>query len=93
LEFTPQELSAILFYNIKDKETEYQFDWEKTRIQTYFLISIQLPKKSKMTYDRFCKQIWPFSWDKNKKGKENPTEGMMDMNQWNKIFNGQTLSS
>lgn len=36
------------------------------RIQTYYLISIQIDKNHNFTYEEFKHKYMPFIWDKNK---------------------------
>ena len=87
LEYTPQELAGVLYYWHQDEEAKMKNAWEQTRIQTYLLINIQLDRKTKLTYKKFATDIWKFEWEKDVKGKENPEEGMMNMDQWNAIIN------
>ena len=42
MEFTPQELSGVLFYHTQNEDEEFKAGWEKTRQQTFYLINIQL---------------------------------------------------
>jgi len=93
LEYTPAELSAILFYHDKNEDERMKIEWERTRIQTYFLISIQLTKKNKISYTKFRKDIWPFIWEENKEINENPEEGLMNIDQWNNLFNKPVISA
>jgi hypothetical protein len=87
LEYTPQELSAILFLYVEDRYQQLKMDYERTRIQTFFLISVQVPKKHSFTYDKF-KKDWPFAWDTEKRpGRPDPGEGVMSPEQWKKILN------
>lgn len=87
MEYTPQELSAILFYQLEDQRTQMRNDWERTRVSTYFAISVHIPKKQNFTYEKF-KKDWPFYWDNERKpGVANPGEGVMSPEQWNKILN------
>jgi len=52
--------------------------WEIMRLQTYYLIDIQLQKKSKVTYQRFKNQYMGFAWDKNT-GDPDDTEKLLAM--------------
>lgn len=85
MEYTPQELSGVLFYHSKEKDTLFRADWERTRIQTFYLVNIQLDKKSKVSYDKFKNEIWPFVWEKPKKKKNNEDE-IMTLEQWQDVF-------
>jgi len=90
LEYTPQELTGVLYYWLKDEDAKVKNEWEKTRIQTFFLIDIQLPKKNKMSYERFRKELWPFPWEerigRNNKDNSNAGEGVMSFDDWKKII-------
>lgn len=37
--------------------------WEQMRMQTFYLIDIQLDKKDKMDYSSFKRQFMPMAWD------------------------------
>lgn len=91
MEYTPSELSGVLFYYQKDKDDHFKTDWEKTRIQTFFLISAQLTKKNKLTYEKFRRDMWPFHWEKQEH-KEVDTESIMTIDQWADIFNKKIVS-
>ena len=52
LEYTPQELSAILFYNAEEQQERVKIEWEKTRIQTFFLLSVHIPKKHSFNIEK-----------------------------------------
>ena len=61
---TPRQLHyAIQAYN-ESEENKIKIEYEKTRIQTWRLLQIHVPKNFPFTYDRFCKHYWPFSWEK-----------------------------
>ncbi|MCE5346797.1 MAG: hypothetical protein LLG13_11005 [Bacteroidales bacterium] len=91
LEYTPQELSGVLFYCNKTKDAEFQSNWERTRVQTYFLISIQLDKKNKLSYKKFKDEIWPFFWEQETK-KVSSTDGIMTVQQWQELINKPIVS-
>jgi hypothetical protein len=74
-----------------DEESKMKNEWEKTRAQTFFLINIQLTKKSKIEYEKFKRDIWPFPWERQK--KKTSEEGVMEVDQWQNIFNKQVISS
>jgi hypothetical protein len=38
-------------------------DWERTRVQTWHLLNIQLDQKNKISYDKFKVKHWPFAWE------------------------------
>ena len=63
LEYTPQELAGVLFYLHKNEEAKLNADWERTRIQTWHLINIQLDKNNKVSFEEFKNKIWPFVWE------------------------------
>ncbi len=56
-------MAGVLFYLHKNEETKLNAEWEKTRIQTWHLLNIQLDRKNKISYDDFKKTIWPFVWE------------------------------
>lgn len=85
MEYTPQELSAILFYHAQEEQDKTKIEWEKTRIQTFFLLSVQIPKKHNFTYEKF-KQDWKFAWEMEQKQKLPAGEGVMTPEQWEKII-------
>ena len=85
LEYTPQELSAILFYNAEEQQERVKIEWEKTRIQTFFLLSVHIPKKHSFNYEKFKKE-WVFAWEVEKKQKTKPGEGVMTPEQWASIL-------
>lgn len=63
MEYTPQELNGVLFL-IGDKENNrLNAEWERSRIQTWHLINLQLDKTHKITYDKFKEAYWPFAWE------------------------------
>jgi hypothetical protein len=101
LEYTPQELSAILFYHISDENEVIKLQWERTRIQTYFIVStierliaIITKRKNKILYKKFCKDIWPFVWEKTSITQEiSEEEEMMNITQWHNILNKPVISS
>jgi hypothetical protein len=88
LEYTPQELSGVLFYWNLDEESKMKNEWERTRIQTFFLVNIQLDKKHKIDYGKFSRDIWSFAWEKKREKKNKPGEGVMNVEQWNKLLLG-----
>ena len=53
LEYTPQELTGVLHLMQLQKDAKFKSDWERTRIQTFYLINIQLDKKNKLSYEKF----------------------------------------
>jgi len=84
LEFTPQELSGVLFYHTQNEDEEFKAGWEKTRQQTFYLINIQLDKKSKLNYEKFKTDIWPFAWEKPTQ-EQKPIKGMTS-DDWIELF-------
>lgn len=64
LEYTPQELAGVLFYLHKNEEAKLNAEWERTRIQTWHLLNIQLDRNNKIAYDQFKQSYWPFAWEK-----------------------------
>jgi hypothetical protein len=64
LEYTPQELAGVLFYLNKNEEAKLNAEWERTRIQTWHLLNIQIDKKNKIDYEQFKNSYWPFVWEK-----------------------------
>jgi hypothetical protein len=91
LEYTPQELSGVLFYHNQKQDALFKSDWERTRIQTFYLLNIQLDKKNKFTYEKFKKDVWPFFWE-NKKTKQVNEEEIMNMDQWMDIISKPVIS-
>lgn len=85
MEYTPQELSGVLFYHNQKQDALFKSDWERTRIQTFYLLNIQLDKKHKFSYEKFKNDIWPFFWEK-KKSKQVNEEEIMNMDQWMDII-------
>jgi hypothetical protein len=92
LEYTPQELSGVIFYKVRSRDEQIKTEWERTRIQTFYLINIQLDKKNKITYDKFKKDVWPFFWEKRAQN-ESDIDAVMDIDQWNSILNKSASST
>jgi len=46
-----------------DKLNLSQIAYESMRLQTYFQFSLQVSKRYKRTFERFCKEYMPFAWD------------------------------
>lgn len=63
-ESTPAEIYYALDAYSKERIDSIKEGWEQMRIQTYYLINIQLDKKSKIDYDAFKHFYMPYSWDK-----------------------------
>ena len=64
-------------------ETKKREDWERTRIQTFLLLSPNFSKKNQMTFQKFCKQIFTLPWDSENK----PTEIIpVDPNDWYELL-------
>lgn len=53
-----------MFYANKNEEAKLNAEWERSRIQTWHLLNIQLDRKNKITYDQFKKFFWPFVWER-----------------------------
>jgi len=69
-------------------------NWEKIRIQTYFIISMQLSRKNKISYKKFCRDIWPLIWDKKVISQElSEEEEQFNVDQWRNILNKPIISS
>lgn len=81
-----------MFYYNKTEDAEFKSQWERTRIQTFFLINIQLDKEKKLSYEKFKREIWTFFWEKNEK-KETDIESYMNMEQWQELINKPVVSS
>lgn len=78
-------MSGVLYYHNLENDAQFRSNWERTRIQTFYLLNIHLDKKNKLTYEKFKRDVWPFFWEKNK-AKEVNEEEIMDMSQWQEIF-------
>ncbi len=91
--FTPQELSAIIFHTVKSEDEKIKLEWELTRISTYFLISVQLQKKNRISYSKFKSEIWPFMWERKRKKSEKTSEGLMSFEQWKTLLSKPLVSS
>ena len=48
--------------------------WEQMRMQTFYLINIQLDKKQKLDYKQFKHKYMPFAWDIDKQTEEKSIE-------------------
>ena len=63
---TPIEIyHSLEAYSISKLENIKE-SWEQMRIQTYYLINIQVDKKYKMDYNKFKRTYLPFAWDEDK---------------------------
>jgi hypothetical protein len=65
-------------------------DWNRTSIQTFYLLNIQIPKKDKITWDKW-KKMWP-SLDEKSVSKSNPEEGLMSYEDWMALLNKPVIS-
>lgn len=63
LDYTPQELNGVLFLIQERENNKINAEWERTRIQTWHLINLQLDKNHKLEYEKFKTSYWPFPWD------------------------------
>ena len=62
---TPNEIYYAIKSNIGQKTFEFHSGWEQMRVQTFYLISIQMDKKQHMDYKKFKRDYMPFAWDEN----------------------------
>lgn len=90
MEYTPQELAGVLFYQSRREDDDFKADWERTRVQTFILVNFELDKKNKIPYDRFCREVWPFDWEKRKKASD--PDQIMTLDQWQALLNKKTVS-
>jgi len=79
-------LTGILFYHSRNSDNKLKADWERTRLQTYILVNLQLDKKNKISYDNFKKDIWPFGWEKEVV-KEIDLEQIFTYDDWMNLLN------
>lgn len=48
--------------------------YESMRLQTFFIFSLQVDKKHKKSFERFCVEYMPFIWDKKDKPRSEEQE-------------------
>lgn len=84
LTYSPGELLSVLHYWMKDERSRVELEWERSRVQTFFLVNVQLAKGSKMDYRKFCREFWPFPWEKKEITIEDNSFGPSE---WNQLLN------
>jgi len=90
LEYTPQELYGVLFYTNQTEDSKFQADWERTRIQTYYLVNLQLAKKDKIDYNKFKNDVWPFYWET--RTQTSTPQFTMNLDDWEALLKKPIIS-
>jgi hypothetical protein len=91
LNLTPAEFAPILEASRKRRETEIRNTWEAMRLQTMFLVNIQLQKKDRVTN---AEKFMPLPWDKETDDDdEDFTPPKIDYEAFKAFINGTKNSS
>ena len=60
LAYTPLEFDKLLVVKAEDKYNSYKMDMERMRLQTLYLVNVQIKDKIKE-----ASRLMPFDWDKH----------------------------